>query len=96
MAVTSYVGNGAASRNIPLTLGNSAPVFTIVTPANATARAYRVTSDTTGRNTATGNALANSITAMSSNQITVGTALNANNVTYDVWAITTGYVPPQQ
>jgi hypothetical protein len=37
---------------------------------------------------------ANGITALGTNQITVGTALNAIGVTYDVWAITTGTVNP--
>lgn len=43
----------------------------------------------------TGHAVANSITAMSANQITVGCALNATGVTYDVWTITTGFVAPK-
>jgi len=94
MAVTSYVGNGAASRNITLDLSGASPVFAIVVPTNATAKAYRVTGDTTGRVTASGNALANSIIALGTDQITVGTALNANGVTYDVWAIRTGTVTP--
>jgi len=94
MAVTSYVGNGGASRNITLNLSGSSPVFAIVVPTNATAKAYRVSGDTTGRVTASGNALANSITALGTDQITVGTALNANGVTYDVWAIRTGTVTP--
>ena len=59
-AVTSYVGKGTSSRNITLSLNGSAPVFAIVVPTNASAKAYRVTGNTTGRNTATGNALANS------------------------------------
>jgi hypothetical protein len=94
MAVTSYVGNGASSRNIPLSLNGTAPDFTIVVPTNNTAKAYRVTGDTTGRNTVTGNALANSIMALGADQITVGLALNATNVTYDVWVIRAGTVTP--
>jgi hypothetical protein len=39
-------------------------------------------------------AVANSITALGAWQITVGSALNANGVTYDVWAIRTGMVMP--
>jgi len=94
MAVTSYVGNGLASRDIALTLNGSTPVMALVVPTNATAKIYRVTGDTTGRDTVAGNAAANSITAMSANQITVGSALNATGVTYDVWTITTGLVTP--
>jgi hypothetical protein len=94
MAVTSYVGNGAASRNIPLDLGNQAPVLAFVVPTNATAKVYRVAGDSTGRDTYSSNIAPNSITAMSANQIAVGTALNANGVTYDVWTITTGTVTP--
>lgn len=33
---------------------------------------------------------------MTADQITVGTSLNATGVTYDVWAITVGFVPPLQ
>ena len=40
------------------------------------------------------NAVANSITALGTNQITVGSALNVNGTTYDVWAIKTGLVKP--
>jgi hypothetical protein len=94
MGVTSYVGNGAASRNISLNLENQTPVLTFVVPTNNTAKVYRVTGDTAGRATHSGYAVANSITTMSANQITVGTALNALNVTHDVWTITTGFVPP--
>ena len=69
-------------------------MLTFVVATNGSARVYRVAGDTTGRGTNNGNAVANGITAMSANQITVGTALNANNVTYDVWAIRTGQVTP--
>ena len=94
MAVTSYVGDGTASRNIPVTLGGESPVLAFVVPTNATSKVYRASGDTTGRRTATGSAVANSITAMGANQITVGIALNAAGVTYDVWTITTGMVTP--
>lgn len=94
MAVTSYVGNGAASRTIALTLSGAAPVFALVVPTTATAKVYRVTGDTTGRSTVTGNAVTNSITALAANQITVGIGLNASGVTYDVWTIATGVVTP--
>jgi hypothetical protein len=94
MAVTSYVGDGTGPRNVALSLNGSTPVFALVVPTNASAKVYRVTGDTTGRDTTTCNAVANSITAMAANQITVGSALNAVGVTYDVWTITTGLVPP--
>jgi hypothetical protein len=94
MAVTSYTGNGTSSRNISLSLNGSTPALVLVVPTNATAKTYRVNTDTAGRNTASGGAVANTITALAANQFTVGTALNANGVTYDVWAITTGYVMP--
>lgn len=70
------------------------PVVALVVPTNNAARAYRVTGDTTGRNTTSGAALANSITALGADQITVGSALNATGVTYDVWTIKTGVVTP--
>lgn len=69
-------------------------MFGIVVPTIATAKAYRVTGDTTARVTASGYELANSITAIGTDQITVGAPLNANGVTYDVWAIRTGTVTP--
>lgn len=94
MAVTSYVGTGTASRNIALSLTGEAPVFALVVPTSSANKAYRVSGDTTGRTTGAGGALANSITALSANQISVGLALNAVGVTYDVWAITTGLVTP--
>ena len=94
MAVTSYVGDGTASRNIPLALNGQSPVFALVVPTTAVAKVYRVWTDTTGRQSWSGNAVANSITAVGSNQITVGTALNTIGVTYDVWAIRPGLVLP--
>ncbi|MBY0497629.1 MAG: VCBS domain-containing protein, partial [Cyanobacteria bacterium] len=90
----SYVGNGAPSRNITLSLNGGAPVLVFIVPTNTATKVFRVNTDTTGRHTATGAAVANSITALGTNQITVGTALNANGVTYDVWAIKTGQVTP--
>ena len=94
MAETSCVGDGTTSRNIAVDLLGEAPVLALVVPTNATAKVYRVAGDTTGRNTTAGNAVTNSITAMSADQITVGLNLNATNVTYDVWVITTGLVTP--
>jgi YD repeat-containing protein len=94
MAVTSYVGNGAASRNIALDLGGQSPVLTFVVPTTSASKIYRVTGDTKGRVSTGGTEVPNSISAMAANQITVGTALNATGVTYDVWAITTGTVTP--
>ena len=64
-------------------------------PTNASKKVYRATGDTTGRDAAIGNPVSNSLTAMTANQITVGSALNAAGVTYDVWAITTGLVAPK-
>jgi hypothetical protein len=101
MAVSSYVGNGAASRNITLSLDGQSPKFALVVPTSAVpstapvTKVYRVSTDTTGRASSTGNAVANSITAIGSNQITVGLKLNTTGVTYDVWAITTGFVAPR-
>ena len=94
MAVTSYVGNGAASRNIGLSLNGTAPTFVLVVPTTGNNKGYRVVGDSTGRLTTTGGPFANSITAMAADQITVGTALNAVGVSYDVWAIRPGTVAP--
>ncbi|MBY0492705.1 MAG: right-handed parallel beta-helix repeat-containing protein [Cyanobacteria bacterium] len=94
MAVTSYVGDGTSSRDIALSLSGSTPEFALVVPTTAVAKVYRVNGDTTGRRTDTGNAVSNSITALGTDKITVGSALNASNVTYDVWVITTGTINP--
>jgi hypothetical protein len=95
MAVTSYTGNGTASRDITLSLNGSTPVLAFVVPTNHHARVYRAMGGTTGRNVENGNAITNSITALAANKITVGVELNANGVTYDVWTITTGFVAPK-
>jgi YD repeat-containing protein len=92
MAVASYVGDGTGPRNIALTLGGSTPVLAFVVPTNGGSKFYRVAGDTSGRDTISGYAYPNTITAMGANQITVGSALNAVGVTYDVWTITTGLV----
>jgi hypothetical protein len=94
MAVTSYVGNGSASRNIALSLNGATPTFVLVVPTTGNNKGYRVDGDTTGRLTHSGGSFANSITGMAADQITVGTALNAVGVTYDVWAIRPGTVAP--
>ncbi len=70
-------------------------MFVLVVPTSHAARVYRVGGDSTGRSTTTGSAVASSVTALGADQITVGTALNATGVTYDVWAITTGVIAPQ-
>jgi YD repeat-containing protein len=96
IAVASYVGDNTSSRNISLNLTGATPTLIFVIPTNATAKVYRLNDgDTTGRNTTSGAAVADSITGMSADQITVGTALNATGETYDVWAIRTGFVDPQ-
>jgi hypothetical protein len=94
MAATSYVGDGTASRNITLELNGESPVFALVAPLTAVAKVYRVSSDTTARQSWSGNVATNSITAMGANQITVGSTLNVAGVTYDVWAIRPGLVEP--
>jgi hypothetical protein len=65
-----------------------------VVPTNNTAKSYRVYTDATGRITSSGNTMANSITALGANQISVGIALNAVGVTYDVRVITEGMAEP--
>ena len=94
MAVTSYVGNGAGSRNISLNLSGQSPALVFVVPTNTMWKIYRVTGDTGARYVQGGSTAANTITAMAADQITVGSSLNATGVTYDVWAITTGVVTP--
>ena len=65
-----------------------------VVPTSGGAKVYRVSGGTNARDTMWANPVTNSITAMGANQITVGSALNAVGVIYDVWTITTGLVTP--
>ena len=57
-------------------------MFALVLPTTAAAKVYRVTGDTSGRSTVSGNVVTNSITALGANQITVGIDLNAVGVTF--------------
>jgi hypothetical protein len=85
-----YTGDGAASRNIPLSLGGKAPIFVIVTPHNARSIVRDPSHSGTNSmaigsgNTTTG------ITAGAANQITVGLLANANLIVHEVFAIAGG------
>lgn len=92
--VTSYTGDGGASKVIPLVLGGRTPGFVMVVPHNGQSF-FRDLGHTgvnsqniAGTNTTTG------ITDFSTaNQITVGLAVNALGVVYDVFAIANGAFP---
>jgi hypothetical protein len=90
VAITSYTGDGAASRVIPLSLNGRGPIFAIVQPHNGIA--FQRDPSHTGANssaiTAAGGTFSTTaITAGTINQITVGLALNALGVVYDVFAL---------
>ena len=95
--ITSYTGNGAASKviNFPITTGRW-PLFAMVLPHNSTV-AYMRDPSHTGTNSCSVNALTNNVDAIiagAADQITVGTVLNTNGVVYDVFVIlgdTTGW-----
>lgn len=88
--VLQYTGNGAASQVITLTpTSNRFPVFVAVFPNNATASFYRDPSHTAANSstfTNSGNVI-NGITAVAKDQITVGSALNTNGITFTVFSI---------
>lgn len=88
--VTSYIGNGLASRVIPLTpISTRFPLIAIVVRRGTTAAHYRDTSHaganscqmSNGNNTTTG------IIAGGVDSITVGTTLNVTAALYDVLVI---------
>lgn len=88
--ILQYTGNGTNPRNISLTpVSGRFPLFALVVPVNATAAFYRDPSHT-GSNSCDYSSLANStlaITGVAMDQITVNSALNANGIVYNVFAI---------
>lgn len=85
----SYVGDGSGARVIPLTPASGRrPVYVIVTPHNAASvlRTPGYTGNTSG-SLSSGNSVTTGITAGGIDEITVGALLNANEQTYDVFAI---------
>jgi len=85
--ITSYVGDGAASRTLALAPASGRrPMWAMVVPNNGGAAIFRDPSHTTVTSTqvpSTANA-STGITAGGIDQITVGSALNSNGVTYNV------------
>jgi hypothetical protein len=88
--LVSYVGDNAASRVINLTpLSGRRPLFCLVTPHNATVALYRDPSHTTTTSSQI-NAVTNAATGIIAggiDSITVGLALNATGITYDVFVL---------
>lgn len=89
LQLTSYIGDGSASRTINLTPASGRrPLIAFVVPHNNTGAAYRDPSHT-GSNSrswpTTEGALR--ITSGGIDQISVGSSLNANGVVYDVFVI---------
>lgn len=86
LATTSYTGDGTASRTISLLMGGRRPVWALVVPHNA-ASLMRDASHT-GTNSlqipSTNNA-ATGITGGGIDSLSVGSALNANGIIYDVF-----------
>lgn len=88
--LVSYVGDAAGSRVINLTpLSGRRPLFCLVTPHNATVALYRDPSHT-GTTSSQLNAVTNAATGIIAggiDSITVGIALNAAGITYDVFVL---------
>lgn len=91
-AVSSYVGNGAGSQNVPLVLGGQAPGWALVVPH--TGQSYLRHLSHTGAHSCdiVGGDTSTAITAFAANQITVGSTLNSNGVVYDVLVFVCGTV----
>lgn len=89
--VMSYTGDGTASRNITLTpASNRFPLFVLVVPTSGAQHAVFRDPSHAGANSATFDALSNTITGITAgaiDQITVGLSLNANGVIYNVFCI---------
>lgn len=87
--ITSYVGDGTASRVIPLTPTSLRyPLFALVQPHNAVA--YFRDPSHTGSNSARADTLGNSTTAITAgglDTLTVGITLNAVGIVYEVFVI---------
>jgi hypothetical protein len=89
VSITSYVGDGAASRTIGLTpLSGRRPCFALVAPHNGPAL-MRDPSFTGTQSVNMGGSTnaATGITAGGIDQLTVGVALNANGIVYDVFVL---------
>ena len=86
--LTSYTGDGSASRAISFPTSGLRPVFAIVTPHNGTSF-YRDASHT-GTTSSQWPGAANASTAIVGggiDQLSVGSALNTNGVVYDVFVL---------
>lgn len=88
----TYVGNGAASQTIALSLGGRRPLFALVVPHDAVESEIRDPSHT---GTASSNAAQTTnhttgIIAGGINQIEAGILLNKTGITYDVFVIPGG------
>lgn len=89
----SYVGDGAASRTLPIApaTGDRRPLFAIIVPHNG-ASFFRdpshtgTTSSTFGAGSFGANA-ATGITAGGVDQVTIGLACNANGITYELFVL---------
>jgi hypothetical protein len=88
VGVTSYVGDGAASRTINFSPASTkSPLFALVMPRNATGY-YRDPSHTTNNSHTTGGGgSTTAITGGNINSITVGSTLNSNGIAYSVFVI---------
>lgn len=86
--VTSYVGDGTASRDIALALADNWPLLVLVVPHAAVVSYMRDPSHTASSSSQVGGT--SSTTAIIGggvNKITVGTAINTNGTTYSVFAL---------
>jgi hypothetical protein len=92
--ILSYVGNGAGSRNIPLTPASGrVPLLTVVFPTTGSSSAFMRDPSHVGTNSSQmgGGAISNTgITAVAIDQITVDVSINANGITYQIFTICGG------
>jgi hypothetical protein len=91
IATTSYTGDGNASRTVGILMGGQRPAWAMVVPHNAAAVIRDVSH--TGTNSLTfptTNNAATGITGGGIDSISVGSALNANGILYDVFVFPGG------
>jgi len=93
--ILSYVGNGTSSRAIALTVTGRYPLFGIVIPHNKQSY-FRDPSHSGSDSTRIDSAdiVGDGITAVGLDSFTVGSALNENGITYEVFIILGGITGP--
>lgn len=91
-AITSYVGDGTASRDIALALNGRRPMFGLVVPMNGAAyfRDPSHLTDTSSQASSFGIPTGTRIIGGGIDKIIVGLSLNTLGITYSVWVVPGG------